>query len=264
MSLRNAWHRLTGGNATPDTASVGDNSGPSGSWLLESADKVVCLLKHLAEEHQMVRVIVAGEAGAATYNSTILKADSNKGLFYLDELSPAKHHEHLLATRKCRIETLFHGAEVAFHAEMQGTGEKDGIMFYGMRIPPRVRYVQRRTAYRAYIPMSNEVPVQLFVPGQAIVIGKLRDVSLGGVSIELDSTPMDLLSVGDEIPTCNLVLPTGKRVKSPLVVRFYGRSKNGRCMRLGAQFKKLPNESRRAIAQVVMQLDRKVRRYQVD
>lgn len=240
--------------------SPGSDGGPSfrlKTGRLTEFKKIVGVLQQLNDEHQLLQVRLSDEQGTDTFTSAIIKVNVEKKLFYLDELTPESGHQRLMGASQCRISSSHNGITIDFKAELSGAGKLKDIYFYGMHIPEDMRYQQRRSFFRAHIPLSKTYPVTINVPGFKTINGVLRDISMGGVSIEFPSAPATLFSAGQIIDTVSVTLPGNKRLSLTITVKFYGRATRGaRMMRLGGQFNKLPADIRKDINKLVIKMDR--------
>lgn len=192
------------------------------------------------------------------WSSTIITVDNNNHYWLFDELPTMDGHKTLIKNKQCNIETRLGGILVKFTAKIVDVGtDKNGVSYY-KSLPPRViRVYQRRSNFRATIPASQRATIMFTVPGLTPIRGRVHDISLGGVGVNLGTwTPV--IDTGLYIPSSSITLPDDKIINCELKVCFVRRTYSGALM--GARFEKISRDDQKRVSQFVTFIDRELAR----
>lgn len=151
------------------------------SELITDMARVARLLDRLAKHHSLLTIVIPGQSEAFT-SSVVEVAEPH---VLLDELLPNSGHALLLAQKKLQATGKLEGIDIRFVAELEAFDEQDGMVTYRVRLPARLEYRQRRSDFRAHIPISSVIRVVMVDDREHIFEGELYDISRGGAGIIL-------------------------------------------------------------------------------
>jgi flagellar brake protein len=121
-------------------------------------------------------------------------------------------------------------------------------------MPQQLEYLQRRAFFRAYVPRSMELRVQMVMEERFEVTGRLLDVSLGGFGMQFaqDCTlaPLDIVTVRA------LQLPEGRTIGCTAEVRYTQPVYGQKLIRAGARFFGLDKPVERTLLRAIYCLER--------
>ncbi len=100
------------------------------------------------------------------------------------------------------------------------------------------------------------MPLALSTENDVLLHAELRDISLGGVSARINSPTTDALNVGDEIPTCIIHTPEGKKIVSSLEIARIEEGSSSQSLRVGARFIHISATDRQELSRLIAKLDR--------
>lgn len=153
-------------------------------------------------------------------------------------------------------------------------GEIDGISFsfssiftdvaLEAHIPDKIFYLQRRADYRVHVRLADKITVKMPLGKGETVSGTVRNLSAGGVGIEIRFT-LDAMNgwfEGQIVEDCILSFTKGESFKCTLELCHIeiGRTKN--CT-IGAKFVELQPAQIRRLRMHVMELEREHKRLAV-
>jgi len=225
----------------------------SGHFVSNPA-RVIALLEQTANAHVLLSASLNGWEHPC--NTAILKVNGKEGYILLDELTPRNAHRRLLAKKELHLQGRLHGIELGFSTTLLGSGTKDGIAIYKMRIPERVFYLQRRLDHRvptsgAHIPFFARKEPDL----EVLIKGYLCDMSKNGIGIILEDEYG--LHQGDVLPDCTIRFPDdNSEAAFSLEIRYCTASQNQKTIRAGGRFKELDHDTQRKLRKFINQLER--------
>ena len=218
-------------------------------------EEILHVLRSLVKGHKLVTVRLPGSD--QTFSSTLLELDPRGGTLLMDELNPKAGHALIADVREFKLDTRVSGTDIAFAGRVAAIDTSGKIAAYRVPLPTRVGVHQRRAAFRADVDLGAHIPVYLETLDHASVTAELRDVSLGGLGLEIRRRPVNPLEAGQRLPSCTIQVPEGEPIRVQIEVRFIGRMRNAPTLRMGARFVDPSPQCRRAIRQLVAALDRK-------
>ncbi|MFC0253116.1 flagellar brake protein [Massilia consociata] len=188
-------------------------------YEVESRREIVALLRQIGEKHQLIRMLVKGEADVCV--TTILEVDPDTNTIVLDRSIDREQNERIVAAGRVRCETYLDKIRILFTAEELRPTLFEGNAALRADIPPTLIRLQRREYYRMETPVSN--PVRAIIPlppalGAGTGVFPLHDISCGGIAI-LDNKLQLSSTVGEEFPNCRIELPEIGPVTVTLQVR---------------------------------------------
>ncbi|CAK0744516.1 flagellar brake protein [Gammaproteobacteria bacterium] len=210
------------------------------------------MLERIQQNRALIHVRIQDRA--KSWSSTIVTVDIEGRSWKFDELPTAEGHRLLIKERRCEIETRLSGVIIKFQAEIISSGaDRKGLVYYESRPPRSMRVYQRRSDFRVPIGANQRATVSFIIPGMLPMRGHIRDISLGGIGIELGAWTQ-VLDYGLHIPNCMITLPDNKLISCELRICFARRSNIG--MSIGARFEKISKDDQKQISKFVNFLDR--------
>ncbi len=226
----------------------------STSYRVKSRSEIISLLSRLSKHHTLLSITLADST--KIFGSMILEVNDEKRYLVLDELYPRNELKKSLLNNKLSIETQLDGIEIRFNVQVDAIAEKDEIEYYKVSYPAYVYHHQRRASYRVNTSISNPVPIALSTEDDVLLHAELRNISLGGISARINSNNTQILAVGDELPTCIIHTPDGKKIVGALEVSRIEEGTTSQSTRVGARFIHIAAADRHELARLVAKLDR--------
>lgn len=153
-------------------------------------------------------------------------------------------------------------------------GEMDGVSFsfdssftdktLEAIIPEKIFYLQRRLDYRVHVRLGDGVIIKLPTGNGDLINGTVRNLSAGGLGMELRFTVSELPEwhKGQILEDCVLNFNRGQSLKCNLKICHIESKKNHHCS-VGTQFLELDPGEKRKLRQYVMELEREHKRLAV-
>ncbi len=222
---------------------------------LNSPEQIGRVLHDLLDARKQVTILLEG--ADETFTSSILQVEVDRATLELDELNPRSGHDLLTRTREFRLTTRLHGVDITFRSQVTGIDSSGGIAVYTAPFPALLRYQPRRAAYRAEVELSERIPVFLQTDDGGLLQGELRDISVGGVGLELMRRPVGTVAKGQRIGTCTIRLRNGQQIMGSLEICFVGQAAARQRLRVGARFVDMEPRYNKAVRQLVADIDRR-------
>lgn len=188
------------------------------------------------------------------YTTALLDLNPTAGIMALDELAPHQGHERVGVGTRLRIMGVLGGVPTRFTGEVVDVGVQNGIAFYRAAMPQEVEYLQRRAFFRAYVPRSMELRVEMVMEERLQVTGRLLDLSLGGFGVQLAQdcplAPLDVVAIRA------LDLPEGQRISCTAEIRYTQQEYGQKLIRAGARFIDLDKAIERSLLRAIYCLER--------
>ena len=188
-------------------------------YEVESRREIIALLRQIGEKHQLVRMLVKGEADVCV--TTVLDVDEDSNTMVLDRSIERMQNERIVEAGKVRCETTLDKIRILFGADNLRPTLFDGEAALRADIPPSLIRLQRREYYRMETPVSNPVRAILPLPpelGAGTDVFPLHDISCGGIAV-LDNKLQLGTTIGTRLPNCRIELPEIGPVTVTLEVR---------------------------------------------
>lgn len=224
------------------------------SYKVKSRSEINNLLNKLLKNHTLLSIMV--NDNPKIFGSMILELNSEKNYLVLDELYPRNELAKSLFDSKLSIDTQLDGITIQFNVKIEAIAEKDETAYYKVSYPAHVYHHQRRSSYRVNTGISPSVSLALSTENDVLLHAELRDISLGGVSARIISPTAEVLAVGDEIPTCIIHTPDGKKIMSSLEIARIEEGTSSKSVRIGARFIHITAADRHELSKLVAKLDR--------
>ena len=228
-------------------------------YEVESRREIVALLRQIGEKHQLIRMLVRGEADVCV--TTILGVDADTGTIILDRSVDREQNERIVGTRRVMCETSLDKIRILFAAENLRETSFEGRPALRADIPPTLIRLQRREFYRMATPVSN--PVRALIPLPAQLGGgsaafPLHDISCGGIAILDNKLQLDN-TIGLILENCRIELPevgvvtTSLQVRNSLDLTLLNNKTN---RRLGCQFIDISRANMAGVQRYITRLER--------
>lgn len=171
------------------------NDGPDRYYY--SAGDIYSVLKALQTERSLLNLQLDGSA--QLYNTMILDANLQERYFLIDEVTPRDGHRKIDEGTRFSLRASIHGIKV--HAKdllsAQTLSNADGI-YYQVPFPAKMLYMQRRDAFRAYVPSSMKTTARFSsLEREDNLFGRVLNMSDTGVrvgftgEVKPDLSPME-------------------------------------------------------------------------
>jgi c-di-GMP-binding flagellar brake protein YcgR len=134
------------------------------------------------------------------------------------------------------VSTRLKGVEIGFDTTLLHVDEENGIAIYTVDLPRQISHHQRRQHHRLEIGADIRVPVHLETTQGSVLMGELRDISLGGIGARVGRGPATELQRGERLPGCLLRLPEGRELRCAMEVRFVKPLETPRQLHVGGRF----------------------------
>jgi len=228
-------------------------------YEVESRREIVALLRQIAEQRQLIRMLVKGEADVCV--TSLLEVDPDTNMLVLDRSIDREQNERILAATKVTCETSLDKIRILFSLSGLRTATFEGGLALSAEIPATLIRLQRREFYRMATPVTNPVRATVPLPpelGGAPAVFPLADISCGGIAI-LDNKQQLGAAVGATYPNCRIELPEIGPVVCTLQVRNamdMTLLNNKTSRRLGCQFIDISRGSLAAVQRYITKLER--------
>ncbi len=232
-------------------------------YEVKSRREVVALLHQIGEKHQLVRMLVRGEADVCV--TTLLAVDPVTHTMVLDRSIERMQNERILEAGTLRCDTSLDKIRILFTAANLRPTLFEGKAALCADIPASLIRLQRRQFYRMETPVSNPVRAILPLPlepaaetGAASAAFPLHDISCGGIAI-FDSTFQLDNTIGVRFPNCRIELPEIDPVTVALEVRYsqdLTLLNNKSKRRIGLQFADISRGDAASVQRYITRLER--------
>jgi len=193
------------------------------------------------------------------YNSLVLDADLQRRIVQLDEITPAGGHDRAVAGEPFSLRASINGIRVYAPALTVFTPARDenGI-YYQVRFPEKLLYLQRRDAFRVPVPIRMGMSVRCRLEERAELIkAGVENLSATGIGLQVPGETAPQLP-GMARLEMDLELPAPEnqslRLEATVIPQHYD---TGRKLTiLGCRFENLKRSHHIALNRVVTQLQR--------
>ena len=224
------------------------------SYLVKSRDEIISLLTKTYKAHTLLSVNF--EDVQKDFGSLLLEVNLQGDYLVLDEIYPRNAINFPLQQQKLLISTRLEGIELSFSGTIDAISRTDNSEYYKVSIPKGIYYQQRRSSYRVPISINNPLTVALSTRDDVLIHAELRDLSQHGFCARTTTPGAETLSKGEEIPTCIIHTPDGKKIITSLEIVRIEEAKPFNSVKLGVRFLSLSKTDQQELARLVAQLDR--------
>ena len=192
-----------------EPSSVKRRESKSGREFISDPVRLHRILQNLSERRVLLSAKPAGDEN--WYNTALIGVNPGAGVLVLDELAPDAGHRRVAPGTRLRMMGVLGGVPVRFSVEVSDIGMHNGIALYRAAIPKQIEYLQNRADFRAYVPRSMELRVDMVMEDGTEITGRVLDVSLGGFGVQL--APDCPLAPLDVVTVRSLGLPGGQSIR---------------------------------------------------
>jgi c-di-GMP-binding flagellar brake protein YcgR len=229
-------------------------------YRVESRREIVALLRQISEKHQLVRVLLRGEADVCM--TSVLEVDPDSDTLVLDRSIDREQNKRMLAGGRVSCETTLDKIRILFTVEGLHETMFEGASALAAAIPETLVRLQRREYYRMETPVTNPVRVLVPVPpelGGGTHAFALADISCGGIAILDNKLVLGDTAVGQKFPGCRIELPEIGPVATALEVRSQHDItllNNKTSRRLGCEFMDISRANLANVQRYITRLER--------
>ncbi len=222
-------------------------------YRVSSSLRAAHVLSSLQREHVFCTFWLEGRS--TSFNTLLLEVREADGLLGVDvplnfpKVVPSGSAIAMLA----RINGIISGFRSAI-VRIEG----DVVV---VRYPDAVYQLQRRQLYRVPPTVQDPDQVEIYRQGAQRVMGRMQDVSAGGLRI-LASCPKDYpFRQNEVVPQLIFTIRGGESLHMPAIIRFVEPHRPGAMgVMLGVEFQNPPAADRERVAQYVQARDREILR----
>ena len=145
----------------------------------DSAGDIYAVLRALHADRSSVTLQFEGSTAATS--SMILEVDLKSRRFRLDQFSTSSYDKHAEAGKKFTLRASVNGIRVvAKDLVVDKVGSDDGGLYYDVKFPATLLYLQRRDAFRAWVPGALAVNATLTSKDRPTINGRIQNMSATG------------------------------------------------------------------------------------
>jgi c-di-GMP-binding flagellar brake protein YcgR len=219
-----------------------------------SARRISSLLRPLLKKHAIVTATLPNSD--QFFNTVLLAVDPDNDLLVIDGLHPEEGHCLLTQAQHLTLRTQLAGVEINFSIKLKSVDSTNGIAFYNLEFPKNIRYLQKRSAFRASISAAKDIVVKITTPDNKIYTGELHDISAGGMCVRIPRKKALALSEYKEETQCAIILPDKRQIRCIFRICRSSLDEPSDCLLIGGHFEKLDKIQRRTIERFVVELQR--------
>jgi c-di-GMP-binding flagellar brake protein YcgR len=226
---------------------------------VSSRREIIALLRAIGEKHQLVRMLIDGEADVCV--TSILEVDPDTGTLVLDRSINREQNERIVQATRISFETTLDKIRILFAADAVRETRYQDAPALMMDLPATLVRLQRRECYRMATPVGNPVRVIIPMPedlGGGTAMFPLSDISCGGISI-LDNKALLGDTIGHELLLCRIDLPdigvvtTTLQVRNAIDITLLNNKTN---RRFGCQFVDISRSNMSMVQRYITRLER--------
>jgi len=221
---------------------------------ITSSVRISSLLRPLLNKHAFITATLPDSN--QFFNTALLALEPDNGLLVIDELHPQEGHQLLTKAQQVTLRAQFEGVEINFSIKLKSVESTNGIAFYNLEFPKNIRYLQRRSAFRASISAAKDIVVKITTPDNKIYTGELHDISAGGMCVRIPRKKALALSEYKEETQCAIILPNKKQIRCTFRVCHSVLHEPSDCLLVGGRFENLDKIQQRVLERFVVELQR--------
>jgi len=233
----------------------------SDAELITNHYHIVSLLQRACNSHSIVSIQRPHEQ--IIYNTALLAINNDENNFLIDTPAESQLPLQVKTGDWLKFQIKLKGLLLNFDSLIEDILE-DEVSFrsYQLQLPSQVNYQQRRGAFRANIGYQFQAGFSAQLPNnQGILKGRLTDLSLSGVSIEIDITTTPECIQDASLTQCTLHMDKENiKIADATVRAIKGTKQSAKMCRLGIEFIELSAAERRNLQRWVMRFDRENRK----
>ncbi len=210
-------------------------------------EQIHTLLETARDHDEPVTIRIFGYRGS--HATAILDVNREKGYLIFDGLADRKAHDAFLRRKRFLAGIEVDGIPLKFESNLAAVGVEDGIPFYRINLPPKVRYLQRRAWLRVDLLDAETRFTGRYSNDDMPLSGFLRDISEQGVTLILDQ-PVNLLR-RETLSDCLIEIPGIRAIRSRLRVCHAEIDHEHGTTLVGANFHKPSRKAMRRVRKAV-------------
>ncbi|RRJ85019.1 flagellar brake protein [Aestuariirhabdus litorea] len=227
--------------------------------LLTNPREIASYLKASSDHQEAVTVYFpAKEQG---YRSLFVEIDLDRGEIELDSLAPTPGDSLMRNHEKFHVIGSVSGVQLRFDDNVleRLSQDKDGRQGYRIKLPQKVRYMQRRDAFRARIPYSTHIKAVLQdeeLPNP--LRARLVDISATGCRLVINKAELESLPLrnGSGFSSLKFQIPGSAEIDTMATVRNVLIREEVDEVQVGIEYCNLSGLNERYIDRFVNQLQR--------
>ncbi len=230
------------------------NDGPDRYYY--GAGDIFGVLRALQTERSLVNVQF--DDGAQLYNTMILDANLQERYFLIDEVTPRDGHRKIDEGSKFSIRASIHGIKV--HAKdlvsSKTLSNRDGI-YYQVPFPAKMLYMQRREAFRAYVPGSMKTTARYSSEDrEQSLFGRVLNMSATGIRVGFPGEVKPELGPMEKFNAFIEIQAQDQNLECQVEIVYYQYSKERDQTMCGCRFVDLPRATQQVVNRFVTFLQR--------
>lgn len=230
------------------------NDGPDRYYY--GAGDIFGVLRALQTERSLVNVQF--DNGAQLYNTMILDANLQERYFLIDEVTPRDGHRKIDEGAKFGIRASIHGIKV--HAKdlvsTKTLSNRDGI-YYQVPFPAKMLYMQRREAFRAYVPGSMKTTARYSSEArEESLLGRVLNMSATGIRVGFPGEVKPELGPMEKFNAFIEIQAQDQNLECQVEIVYYQYSKERDQTMCGCRFVDLPRATQQVVNRFVTFLQR--------
>lgn len=172
--------------------------------IITTEKSIVTLIKN-AQTH-LVPVTANFSGDTKNFNTSIIKVDYKKKLFFLDELSPYEGNFHLKKLKKIHLKGYLDNCILSMQCNLNQQKEEKGLLYSIIHFPTAIKSIQHREFYRINLPLTYHIKVFLKKDSGEHFEGHLNDISYNGIAIRFRSIKNTNIETQEIIPIVKIYL----------------------------------------------------------
>ena len=230
-------------------------------YLLYSKAEILAVLRSLIQKGALVTVHF--DQGESFFLTSMISLLPDNAGFIIDVGSNEEMNARALRARKLIFTTVVDKVKIQFSLDSLKTTQSQERAAFAGTVPDRLLRLQRREFFRLSTPIAN--PVRLCTrighaeQGSLAVDIPLLDISGGGVGLMVTPEQAKLISKGDILEECKIMLPGEGLLVATLCVRnlFDVSTRSGsRYVRVGCEFLDLPATRGSVVQRYITRIER--------
>ena len=219
--------------------------------IIEPA-RIASLLKRLMKEQ--VPITVSNNTSNKEWYGTISEMLFHQGELIINEIENVGSQEINLDEGQNQFHGKLTGVAVHFQSTVINIEKTSKKTICRVAYPASISYHQRRSAERVGLWVDQKVPVNIYLEGDAILKGHVRDISIEG----MNACFYRIISIApnEVLPTCNIQLPSGKTVNSKLEVKGITVNENSGQLQVRGKFLDMKPADKEELSQFVQSLEK--------
>ena len=193
-------------------------------YYLDTPEDVYGALRKIVLMKRPVTISIEGSD--EKFSSAITQAALKNSSFYMDKVVPQKGNDLIRSGHKFSVLADSQGIKIEFKMTGRLKYQPDKEQYRG-EFPDQVLYLQRRTAYRVFLPPAHEILVMLKLGEEEKLMGRLADLSSSGFKATFKGDHKAKLEANKDIPVARLKFNEQHNMDCGLEARHIVNTKEG-------------------------------------